>query len=287
VLRRSVVSSLRRVLTTTFVVVAVLGSSAHSIAQDKELAESPDFRVRVQAALRLGRAGNPQARGELEKGLRDPHPAVRVACAVGLGNIGDPASIPPLEQAMKTETFANVKSSMKENIDKLKGKSAGGGGGGGGGGATNIGNAQYVVQLGTMRNQSGVGAPDLDSVMKQAARAKATSIKGAVVVDSSESSVVETAAKKKIPVLLVDGNLTRLTQTNSGGAIVISAKVDMSIRKVPQQVLKGTVSGNASGSDGNGKSSPEGLAQLQTRVVSGAVESAINSMGGELAALAR
>ena len=277
------IRSLARAVTATFIVVGVLSTTAHSIAQDKELSESPDFRVRVQAALRLGRAGNPSARAELEKGLRDPHPAVRVACAVGLGNIGDPASIPPLESAMKGETFANVKTSMKENIDKLKGRAAGGGGG-----ETSLGSAQYVVQLGQMRNASGVRADDLDQIMRQTARSKAGSLKGAVIVDSSESSVVQKASAKKIPVLLLDGNLTKLTQTTSrDGAIIISAKVDMSIRKVPQQTLKGTVSGNASGSDGNGKSTPDAIAQLQNRVVGGAVESAINSMSGELAALAK
>jgi hypothetical protein len=280
--RRSVIRSLARAVTATFIVVGVLSTTAQSVAQDKELSESPDFRVRVQAALRLGRSANASARGDLEKGLRDPHPAVRVACAVGLGNIGDAASIPALESAMKSETFANVKTSMKETVDKLKGKS------GGGGGETSLGNAQFVVQLGQMRNASGVRADDLDQIMRQTARSKAGSLKGAVIVDSSESSVVQKASAKKIPVLLVDGNLTKLTQTTSrDGAIIISAKVDMSIRKVPQQTLKGTVSGNASGSDGNGKSTPDAIAQLQNRVVGGAVESALNSMNGELAALAK
>ncbi len=283
-MRRRWVRTLARAVTATFIVVGVLSSTAHSVAQDKELTESADFRIRVQAALRLGRSASPSARTDLEKGLRDPHPAVRVACAVGLGNIGDPASIPALESAMKGESFANVKSSMKENIDKLKNRKAAGGGGG----ETSLANAKYVVQLGQMRNVSGVRADDLDQIMRQTARSKANSLKGAVIVDSSESNVVQKASAKKIPVLLVDGNLTKLTQTQSrDGGIIISAKVDMSIRKVPQQTLKGTVSGNASGSDGTGRPTPDAIAQLQNRVVGGAVESAINSMSGELAALAK
>ncbi|HVH41253.1 MAG TPA: HEAT repeat domain-containing protein [Labilithrix sp.] len=258
--------------------------AGHSVAQDRELTESPDFRVRVQAALRLGRSG-PSARADLENGLRDAHPGVRVACAAGLGSIGDPASIPALERAMRSESYATVKSAMKETIEKLQGMAA----------VkssspdtpTSLAGARYVVQLGAMKNISGVRADDLDGIMRQAARAKAGTIKGAVVVDGSDPNVVRKATEKRIPVLQVDGNLTRLTQvTSTDGATVISAKVDMSIRKLPGQTLKGTVSGNASGTNGT-RTSDQGLLDLQNRVVGGAVESAMRSMGAELALLSK
>jgi hypothetical protein len=264
--------------------VATLTLAGHSGAQDRELTESADFRVRVQAALRLGRAGA-SSRTDLENGLRDAHPAVRVACAAGLGNIGDPASIPALERAMKGETYATVKTAMKDTIEKLRGSAA----------VkssspetpTSLAGARYVVQLGSMKNISGVRSDDLDGVMRQAARAKAGTIKGAVIVDGSDPTVLKKATEKRIPVLQVDGNLTKLTQvTGTDGATVISAKVDMSIRKLPGQTLKGTVSGNASGSNGT-HTSTQGLVDLQNRVVGGAVESAMGSMGNELATLSK
>jgi hypothetical protein len=60
----------------------------------------------------------------------------------------------------------------------------------------------------------------------------------------------------------------------------------MSIRKLPGQTLKGTVSGNASGSGGT-RASDQGIHDLQNRVVGGAVESAMGSMGNELASLSK
>ena len=81
-------SVLWRVWRAAIIVATLTTASGHSVAQDRELNESPDFRVRVQAALRLGRAGG-AARADLENGLRDAHPAVRVACTTALGNIGD------------------------------------------------------------------------------------------------------------------------------------------------------------------------------------------------------
>jgi hypothetical protein len=66
----------------------------------------------------------------------------------------------------------------------------------------------------------------------------------------------------------------------------VSAKVDMSIRKLPGQTLTGTVSGNASGSNGS-RVSDQGMVDLQNRVVGGAVESAMRSMSNEIAMLSK
>jgi hypothetical protein len=270
-------------------VLAAVTTSGHSIASDRELTESSDFRVRVQAALRLGRSGGTSARSDLEVGLRDAHPAVRVACAVALGTIGDASAIPALQRAMRTESFPSAKTSMKDTIDKLRA------GGAAAAAAANsapvdpsagVEKAKYVVQLGAMRNITGQRA-DLDTVMRSAARAKAGSIKGAVVLDNPDAAILRRAGERKIPVLLVDGNLTRLSQsTGRDGGLIVSAQVDLSIRRVPQQTLKGMVSGNASASD-DARNTNKGLNELQNRAVNGAVESAMSSVGSEIAALAK
>lgn len=271
-----------RVLRALLIIVAVLTVSGHSGARDRELTESPDFRVRVQAALRLGRSG-PAARADLEEGLRDAHPAVRVACAVGLGTIGDPAAIPALEAAMRNESFASAKQTMSDTIAKLRSRAGGGGGGGG----TTIDNAKYVVQLGQLRNTTGIRPGDLDAVMRQAAKAKATSIKGAVIVDGSDAAVVKRASDRQIPVLQLDGNLVRLTQSKArDGGLIVSAQVDLTVRKVPQQILKGMVKGNASATD-DARASNRAILELQNRAVGGAVESAMNSINSDIATLAK
>lgn len=281
---------------------ATVATSTFVGAHDRELTESGDFRVRVQAALRLGRSGV-QSRPDLETGLKDSHPAVRVACAVALGNIGDPAALPAIERAQKGESFPSVKTAMQEAIDKLKGSSAkssaaassaaassiaaSSAGASGAGDAAALDRAKYVVQLGTMHNATNVRAKDLDGLMRQAAKSKASSIKGAVVLDGNDESALKKANEKRIPVLLLDGSLTRLTQSTArDGGVVVSAQFNLSIRKVPQQTLKATVSGNASASD-DARAAERGLAELQNRAVNGAVESAMSSVGAEIAALTK
>ena len=66
----------------------------------------------------------------------------------------------------------------------------------------------------------------------------------------------------------------------------MSAQFSLSIRKVPQQTLRATISGNASASD-DARAAGRGLAELQNRAVNGAVESAISSVGAEIATLTR
>jgi hypothetical protein len=280
--RKAIIAMVRAAAFSATVATATLGG-----AHDRELEESSDFRVRVQAALRLGRTGAP-ARPDLEGGLKDSHPAVRVACAVALGTLGDPAALSAIERAQRGESFASVKTAMQEAIDKLKGASAAKAASTGSGpdGAT-LDRAKYVVQLGSMRNATNVRAADLDGLMRQAAKSKASSIKGAVVLDGNDESALKKANEKRIPVLLLDGSLTRLTQSTArDGGVVVSAQFSLSIRKVPQQTLKATVSGNASASD-DARAAGRGLAELQNRAVNGAVESAISSVGAEIAALTR
>ena len=271
---------MKRFVGMALVLFAMTTQVGSSRAQDKELAESSDFRVRVQAALRLGKSGGQSARDDLEKGLKDAHPAVRVACAVALGQIGDTKSASAIESALKGESFAQVKTAMKENAEKLRGKNTVDA-------SVGIETAKYVVQVGNMRNNSGVRPGDLDVLMQQTAKAKARSIKGAVVIDSSDKALMKRAAERKVPVLLLDGSLTKLTQTASrDGGIVITAQIDMSIRRVPAQTLKGTVSGNASASD-DARATEKAITELQNRAVKGALDSAINSVGVDISALSK
>lgn len=273
--RRSLLS---RVVGVVVVVIA-MAPAGDSVALDRDLAEASDFRVRVQAALRLGRQGA-SARADLEAGLRDVHPAVRVACAVALGNLGDAVSVPAIEQAIRTESMASARTAMQDVVARLRSPRTGDA-------SASVESAKYVVQLGAMRNNTGVRTNDFDGVMKQAARSKARSIKGALVVDGTDSAILQRATEKKIPVLLVDGALSRLTQTTGrDGGVIVTARVDLSVRRVPQQTLKGTVSGNASATD-DSRASQKAITELQNRAVGGAVESAVSSVASEIAVLAK
>src|ERR1700732_1019171 len=73
-------------------------------AAQQDITGSDDFRVRVNAALTLGKAKPPDARALLERALGDAHPALRPAAAAALVALGDPAAIPALERRLAGES---------------------------------------------------------------------------------------------------------------------------------------------------------------------------------------
>lgn len=254
------------------VIVASMTLATHSVAEDKELREASDFRVRVAAALRLGKTGGTESRVELEHGLKDPHRAVRIACAAGLVSIGDRTAVPALERALKVETDSAAKTALRDAIAKLRtpppSESSS---------SVSIDQAKYVVALGSMKSNTHGG--NFDRVMRSAAKSKASTLRGAYVMDSPDQAVFKNAHAKKIPVIILDGTLTQLTHTGHGGGVTVSAHVSMAI-STPKAGLKAMVNGNGSASGG-------ALPELQERAIGAAVDGAVGSVTSQIHALAK
>lgn len=84
------------------------------------LRSSTQFRVRVQAALSLGRASGDQvAVAALAGALDDGHPAVRAAAASGLERLGDAAALRPL-RSHRNDSHAEVRSAVESAIVTLE-----------------------------------------------------------------------------------------------------------------------------------------------------------------------
>jgi HEAT repeat protein len=95
-------------------------SSAQVAAAEQDLATSDDFRIRVGAALLLGKSKPPEARALLERALGDPHPAVRTAAAAALAALGDAAAIPALERRAAGEPSPGAKAEMTASAATLR-----------------------------------------------------------------------------------------------------------------------------------------------------------------------
>ena len=247
---------------------------------------SSDFRVRVSAALVLGRAKPPGARQKLEVALSDAHPAVRMAAAAGLSALGDPAAIRSLEHHAREEQMMGVRAKMLESATRLRGSDARSNGQAADGqptipvatGPRVIGQAKYVLELGAMRNTSGVRDDQFSGVMALAAK-KQLEQKGAFVLAANEGGLKDEANRKKIPVYRIEGQLSRLSQQQaSDGSLTMLARVEFSVVKVPQHTLQGTLSGAASTQGSLAAFSNEtSMSQLREQVIGGAVESAMQN----------
>jgi hypothetical protein len=247
------------------------------LAQDpagalRDLGESADFRVRVSAALYLGRVKPAGAREALEHALADGHPAVRVAAATALSQLGDPAAIPALARRESVEPSASVKAQLASTIEQLKKATAPDAPAVDPSGHTLGPNVRYVVRLGSMRNPSGVRGDDLKRVLQSAAKSRARALRGGVVVDT-EPTLLAQASQRHLPILTLDGSVMQLTEAHVEGSVQVQAKVEFAVRR--EQTLKGTLSGAAT-TFGSGQSiSDQGRRQLQDDAVDGAVQSAL------------
>src|SRR5215203_714029 len=63
-----------------------------------QLRDAKDFRVRVQAALQLGKSMSPEALGPLIGALDDDNASVRAAAVAALESLGDMRAIGPLKE---------------------------------------------------------------------------------------------------------------------------------------------------------------------------------------------
>jgi HEAT repeat protein len=251
--------------------------SVAAAAALRDVQTSTDFRVRVNAALFLGRARPPGAREALEFALDDAHPAVRSAAASAIGTLGDPAAAPALQQRLGREAAASVRAQIEAALEQLRLAAAQGTG------AHRLSpGARVVVRLGTMRNNSGIRGDELRRVLHEAARSRARALRGADVIGDTDAPLLALAAARHLPVVTLDGLLTRLTESVADDGLQVRAMVEFAMRR--EQELRGILSGAAT-TFGTGQTiSDQGRRRLQDDAVDGAVQSALRGVEGLLIA---
>jgi HEAT repeat protein len=93
---------------------------AQDVAEARhDITEADDFRLRVSAALLLGKSHAEGARPLLEQALSDAHPAVRTAAAAALAAYGDPAAVPALERHA-SDASASVRAQIQTSLGTLR-----------------------------------------------------------------------------------------------------------------------------------------------------------------------
>ncbi len=251
----------RRVAQLLLLVLVVAIAAPSSAAQDvvtlrKDLATATDFRVRVAAALALGKKKDTGSIDVISKALTDESAAVRSAAATALGAIGDSRALAALERAKGAEKDDGVKKSIDRAIGALRGK------------------AKVIVALGKLENKT--GNAKVSSHFQAAAKAELAKIPG-VQVATSDNDAVEKAKAMKLPTIALDGRLVQLQKEKAGSDVGFQARVEFVIRKIPEQSLKASVKGNAKALlDARAVKGDKELSQLQADAVTAAVQSALS-----------
>ncbi len=201
----------------------------------QQLNQGDDFRMRVQAALNLGKTGDGQALEPLYRALDDKSVAVRVAAAAALKTLGDPAALDQLKRHEKdaspevrrqvTAAITALRAQQQHDRERRRG-------------------AKVLVKLGKVRNGTKVTSEDAELTVKRASRDQLDQLPGVALLAASEDAE-KVSQKHKLPAVLLTGSIRELNAAKEGGEVVYSAKVEYVVQSLPEQAILAKVSGKA------------------------------------------
>jgi hypothetical protein len=232
----------------------------------ERLEEGIDFRVRVQAALELGKTKDTRARPPLEEALDDDNAAVRAAAAAALKVLGDRRAIAALEKHRKDSSPA-VRSQIESSIEFLLSARS-----------TEVKQkAEVLVQIGKFRNGSTVHSKAVVDDAERASRKQLQDIPGVEIVDDEPAPATRRNGTSGLPVVMVSGRVKKLESYREGSAVIYAASVEFVVHKMPGQTIKSVVSGSARASgSASSISDRRAMADLRRTALEAAIESAVS-----------
>jgi hypothetical protein len=244
----------------------------------EQLKSASDFRLRVSAALQLGKSLTGDAAAPLEAALDDSNASVRAAAAAALKNLGDQAAVPALKahrsdksEAVRAQVAAAIKSLEEERLTGPK--------------------PRVLIKIGIMKNGSGVKSKKIESELADSSRRKLGELPGVRVLaadGSGPSTEANSGKPSTVPMVMVTGNVSELRALREGRSITYSASVEYVLHTMPEQAIAAKVSGRASATatDHDAEDATV-LADLRRSVLEAAIASAVRRAPPALLAAAR
>ena len=141
-----------------------------------------------------------------------------------------------------------------------------------------------LVKLGDMKTEP--AQRSLSPALVNASRAAIADIPGVTLMGEGEDA--EAMAAKGSTVVVISGKLRELGQAREGDEVVMSAKVEYVLYKLPGRAIAAIVNGGAKARVGaSSVKTTSGRQQLEREVVSAAVESAARRAPAALQAAAK
>jgi len=262
-------------------VLSLLSLSTAAVAAPKsdelitKLLEGNDFRVRVQAALELGKGKNePDVVEALIRALDDANASVRAAAAAALKNLRARNALKAL-RAHQNDPSDAVRSQIKATISSLEQADQ------------SSGKTEVLVKLGKMRNSTSVKSTNIETQLAAESRKKLGELPGVEVLNDN-ADLAKESKKKKAPVVLVEGAVQKLKASREGQDIVYSAAVEYIVHTMPEQSIAAKVTGSASATLSQEEAKDQArAAELRRSVLEAAIESALRRAPRALLAAAR
>jgi hypothetical protein len=225
----------------------------------RTLTEDANYKVRVQAALVLGKLGDAKAVACLSRGLADQNKTVRAMSAQALGQIGDASALDSLRTLLKQDPDAFVRAQTEKAIAMLSGP--------GGGTAKR---SKMYLNFGPFTGGVKSAGPDAVKIVHDTLQAELGKLPTVSLTPPAPGDAGKGAAAA--PAFWIDGNVTRLDDTTAGGASETSCGVRVMVARWPSKSIISWTSAEASVQSG-----------LRPRDRENARRECLEATGGQLA----
>jgi hypothetical protein len=263
------------VVTTALSIALSAGARPKLDALSERLQKSSDFRVRVQAALELGKTRDERALPALSAALDDRDASVRAAAAAALGKLGVARGVRPLKEHLD-DSSDNVQSAVKTAIALLTPKPEP---------SAEPEAQRIVVRLGSVHNSTRVKSPAMEREILAESRKKLSEMPGVALLPSE---VLEASKTEEAPRVMITPSIQKLAASRDGDSIVYSASIEYILHAMPDEAIMARISGSASAAATEKEAADKAAtAVLRREVLAAAIQSALSRAPRALLAAAR
>jgi hypothetical protein len=216
--------TLRRLASLLVVAICLLPAPARASKVDElaRLLDDSSYKVRLQAALLLGKLGDRAAVAPLARALEDKERLVRAMAAQSLGRLGAADAAPALKALLQRERDGFVRGQAEKALASL--------------GPTRGGGAKIYLTFGSFTGGAArVSDPAMLNALRAGLKRELSKLNG--VTFTLESGEEKSFARSGRVGFLIDGNVTRLDAGQVGGAVEINCDVKIMVARWPSKSI--------------------------------------------------
>jgi hypothetical protein len=196
--------------------------AASKVDELSRLLDDASYKVRLQAALLLGKLGDKAATQPLVKALDDRDRLVRAMAAQSLGRIGATDAAPALKKMLDRERDGFVRGQVEKALASL--------------GPTRSGGSKIYLTFGSFTGGAArVSDPAMLNALRAALKKELSKLTG--VTFTLESGEEKSFGRSGRVGFLIDGNVTRLDDGPVGGAVEINCDVKIMVARWPSKSI--------------------------------------------------
>jgi hypothetical protein len=198
---------------------------------EKALIEDANYKVRVQAALVLGRLGDHSAVPSLVKALSDGNKTVRAIAAQALGQLADHDAADPLRELLKREGDPFVRTQTEKALALVSGDAG-------------QKKAKIYLTFGPFTGGAKSASAEAAKVIHDALARELGKVQG-VTLDLSPADQ-KSFPKTGLLGFYIDGNITRLDDMPAGSSSETSCDVKVMVARWPSKAIVSWTNAGAS-----------------------------------------